>query len=267
MARSWFHRLRLGVLVAVLVGVLVFAWRDVNQRRSRNEWSRPLRVGIVVLELDRAGRGIEPEAIALLKRRAADLGRQLSAQYRRYHPRAEEMFEVVGYGPVRVKRPPPEPHGDGLWDTLVQTVELWRYVARVDDDADVPARGLDSRVYVVAEPVVDQRRKLVEGFSQQGGHFGVARVELDRSTVDLGLFVAAHELFHTLGATDKYDRAGATIIPDGLADPAQQPLFPQHVADVMTRNRVTDEGVEVVPETLAELGVGPLTAREVGWVR
>ena len=40
--------------------------------------------------------------------------------------------------------------------------------------------------------------------------------------------VIAHELLHTVGATDKYDPANdAPRFPDGYGDPDQRPLYPQ----------------------------------------
>jgi len=95
----------------------------------------------------------------------------------------------------------------------------------------------------------------------------VVEVELDDSMADFALFVATHELFHTLGATDKYDASGQTLIPDGLAEPDRVPRLPQAFAEVMARNRPVEPGVEVPPESLDELSVGPATAREVGWIR
>jgi hypothetical protein len=46
-----------------------------------------------------------------------------------------------------------------------------------------------------------------------------------------------------------------------------RPLFPQPCAEVMARNRPVGPGAEMPPDRLDELGVGPLTAREVGWLR
>jgi len=108
---------------------------------------------------------------------------------------------------------------------------------------------------------------MVEGFSESGGRVGVARVELDASSVDLGLFVAAHELLHTLGASDKYDARGSSRLPEGLGDPDQSPLYPQRGAEVMARNRVVAPGLELPPGSLDELTVNHWTAREIGWLR
>jgi len=91
-------------------------------------------------------------------------------------------------------------------------------------------------------------------------------VELDRSMVDFALFVATHELMHTLGATEKYDAAGHVLVPAGLADPDQEPRYPQGRAEIMARSRAVAEGSEVPPESLDELAIGLATAREIGWV-
>jgi len=112
---------------------------------------------------------------------------------------------------------------------------------------------------------VSTERKVVEGASQQGGRVGVVKVELDGTMIDLALFVATHELFHTLGATDRYDASGQPLVPDGLPEPAKSPLFPQRLAEVMGRTRATSPTASVPPKTLDELFVGDATARELRW--
>ena len=39
----------------------------------------------------------------------------------------------------------------------------------------------------------------------------------DADSADFALVVVAHELFHTLGAEDKYDAQGRALVPLGLA--------------------------------------------------
>jgi len=103
--------------------------------------------------------------------------------------------------------------------------------------------------------------------AEQEGRIGIVDVELDASMVDLTLFVVAHELMHTLGASDKYDANGRTIVPDGLVEPDRTPLYPQRSAVVMARNRPVSASAEATPETLDELAVGSSTAKELGWLR
>jgi hypothetical protein len=105
----------------------------------------------------------------------------------------------------------------------------------------------------------------VEGASEQGGRIGIASCDLGDDMADFALFVAAHELFHTLSATDKYDASGHTLVPEGLAEPERAPRFPQRYAELMARNRPLDAEREAPPTSLSELRVGPYTAQEIGW--
>jgi hypothetical protein len=106
---------------------------------------------------------------------------------------------------------------------------------------------------------------MVEGESEEGGRIGAVEVELKASMADFALFVTAHELMHTLGATDKYDASGRAVFPGGFAEPERAPLFPQQLAEVMARNRPLSASDERPPDTLDELAVGAVTAREIGW--
>jgi hypothetical protein len=94
---------------------------------------------------------------------------------------------------------------------------------------------------------------------------GVARADIDASMLDFALFVAAHELFHTLGASDKYDATGHATFPGGFAEPERIPLYPQRGAELMARNLPLSPTSERPPETLDELWVGDATATEIGW--
>lgn len=258
--------MRLTLLLTLLTAVSLWACYDVNARKARNHWSSPLRVALVVLQHGT----VDATAMLSLIARTPALEARLAAEYARYQldggaGNPARMIEFVAHGPVRVSAPPPSEPGTTFFARLRHAYALWRYTRQADEDAGVQTRAYDSRIYVVAEPAKDPGELQVEGFSENGGRVGVARVELDVSTVDLALFVATHELFHTLGATDKYDDSGRTLMPSGLPDPERVPLFPQPGAEVMARNRVVSANYEVVPETLEELSVGRLTAREIGW--
>jgi hypothetical protein len=265
MARSTFFQIRVLVLLAVLVIVLVYAGYDIWDRQRRTTWSRPLHVAVILLHVGPHGSATEA-ALNLMQQRVGALEKKLLSELERYRPSAEPLLRFSAFGPVAVLRPPPQVASDSLWDAAVHSFTLWRYTRAVDAAAQVSSRGFDSRIYVLAEPVQSELRKVVEGFSQQGGRVGVARVELDVSTVDLGLFVVAHELMHTLGASDKYGPDGSALLPMGLGDPEQAPLYPQSRAELMARNRVLSPGQETIPTSLSELSVGRWTAEEIGWV-
>ncbi len=146
-----------------------------------------------------------------------------------------------------------------------QAIALRRWREGIEESANVVPSHWDTRIFVTVRRPASSEVSFVEGQSQQGGRVGTVDVELDEGMADLALAVVAHELFHTLGATDRYDASGRTIIPDGLVEPRKVPLYPQRFADVMGRNRPSSPTNEEVPAGLDEIAVGDLTAREIGW--
>jgi len=259
-SKKWFV-VRVTLLAAVLVIVALYAWRDHARRKERTEWKRTLDVALVIV---REG-SVSAEAIAALQTRTRELETTLSRQFARYRSAPARPFSFVTFGPTDLAEPLPAPPGDGFVAAAKYAWQLRSFTSDVDDRAGVPTRGFDARIYLVVRPPSD--RGFVEGMSEHGGRVGVALAELDESTVDLSLFVAAHELFHTLGANDRYDANGRTLFPEGLAEPEKSPLFPQRYAELMARNRPLDAEREVPPTSLGELWVGAKTAEEVGWTR
>jgi len=79
--------------------------------------------------------------------------------------------------------------------------------------------------------------------------------------------VMAHELLHTLGATDKYSATerNQPRYPDGFAEPHLEPLYPQHSAELMAGRIPITPHEARTPEFLDEVIVGPRTAMEIGW--
>jgi hypothetical protein len=78
--------------------------------------------------------------------------------------------------------------------------------------------------------------------------------------------VMAHEMLHTLGATDKYDPANdAPRFPEGFGNPHQVPLYPQAFAEVMAGRRMLSPDRWAQPDGLDQVVIGPATALEIRW--
>jgi len=257
-----FYHARLIVLMAVFLAVCGWAWNDIRDRRERNSWQRPLQVGFVLL---RAG-PVSDEAMLSLRARVADLEAHLRSEFQYWTNDDREPFRFSLYGPLDIDTPPPESYSDKLTDLAYFAYQQWRYLREVDKRADVPRSQLDSRIYLVVRPANPGELQFVEGQSEQGGRIGIVGVQLDESMVDFALFVATHELMHTLGASDKYDELGHATVPDGLAEPDRVPTYPQEFIEVMARNRPIAPDVEEPPAGLEELRVGQKTAQEIGWI-
>ena len=255
------RRFRLWGLLGLLAATLSWAAHDIYSRRARNEWQRPLEVAVALVQLA----STDPAASSALRARFSVLEASLASEYHRYGGTLPRPVHFILFGPVSVDRGPPADPDSSLLGLVQHAYAQWRWTHAVDLGTDLPARGFDSRIYVLLRPPHDSTRSWVEGSSELGGRVGLARIELTPATVDLALFVVTHELLHTLGASDKYDANGRALIPDGLVEPNRVPLYPQRFAEVMTRNLVLAPGSERPPESLAELGVGATTAREIGW--
>ncbi len=254
-------RIRLAILMGLLTATVVFALNDIHSRHERTQWQRPIRVAVALVQLG----PLDQPALNALNGRFHELEARLAAEYHRYGGRLDRPITFTLFGPVTADRgAPPDPDADVL-SLGRHAYDLWRWTHAIDEASKLESGSFDSRIYLVMRAPEQKNLAWVEGSSELGGRVGVARVELDTGSVDLSLFVVAHELLHTLGASDKYDATGHALIPDGLVEPNRVPLLPQRYVEVMARNRVVAPGVEDTPDSLSQLGVGVATAREIGW--
>ncbi len=261
-----FRQARVAVLLAILIVVVAYAIHDVRSRQSRKAWDHTLAVAIVVMRQPAEAGGVDDATISALRERTPTLAARLESELHRYAPSAPKPFAFTVLGPIDGAPPAPVTSGDGLMALASHAWALWRWTSDVDSRAALASGAYDSRIYVTAE-VPTGKRHMVEGTSEQGGRVGVVTVDLDASAVDYALSVIAHELFHTLDATDEYGDDGRTKIPSGLAEPELEPRWPQRYVEVMARARPLSPTKEVSLDTLDELAVGSTTAREVGWAK
>ena len=78
--------------------------------------------------------------------------------------------------------------------------------------------------------------------------------------------IVAHEVLHTLGASDKYDFATALPLhPAGFAEPGRSPLYPQAKAELMAGRIALGPREAATPHSLGQVVIGAATAYEIGW--
>ncbi len=249
---------RVTVLLLVLAVVAMWTWSRTAARRARTTWDRPVAVAVVLL-------GDAPPASAASLRAALDaVAARLGEERARHVPGAAgPAVEVEVLGPVGPARlPPVAPPGDGWWARAGHALETWRATRAADEAAGLDPATADVRVYLVAR---GGAARFAEGIGEAGGEVAVVRAGLG----DGGLLAATavlHEVLHALGATDKYDAAGHALEPDGLVEPERAPRYPQARAELMVGEVPLAPGAGRLPATAAELGVGPATAAEIGWL-
>ncbi len=79
--------------------------------------------------------------------------------------------------------------------------------------------------------------------------------------------VIAHELLHTVGATDKYNGNNEPAYPTGYAEPDKQPLFPQSQAEIMSARIPLSKSHSEMAENLSYCIIGEKTAEEINWIK
>jgi hypothetical protein len=243
--------------------VVGYAWRDTTSRSRRNEWKRPLTVAYVIIAAEPLDEDVAPR----LASRKTALESRIAEEMRRYRqePALALLVDVIGPVALDVQAPRP-PKDGGILSAARYAYDLRGFTSRVNDAAGIDGGRYDSTIYIVAKPLRSEQPKMIEGASQDGGRIGVVACDIDASSVDFTLFVATHELFHTLGASDKYRADRTPLAPDGLAEPEKTPLYPQSHAELMAGTRALAPGRAALPRTIEELVVGPMTAREIGWL-
>ena len=102
----------------------------------------------------------------------------------------------------------------------------------------------------------------------QKGRMGIVNVFASKNMAETNNFVIAHEMLHTLGATDKYGPPHLLPrFPDGYGEPDKIPLYPQTIAELMGGRVVLSEIEAVMPDSLRETRIGPESALEIRWIQ
>ena len=159
--------------------------------------------------------------------------------------------------------PPVPPFHDGRFAIARWSLGLRHWVYQKTSSFGLDARHI--RIFVI---YVKSRknRTLAHSYGLQKGLIGVVYAFADEAQRDQNKVIIAHELLHTLGATDKYDGRGFPLYPDGYAEPDKNPLLPQEFAEIMAGRLAESEEEARTPDSLAQCIIGAKTAREIKWL-
>lgn len=250
---------RIAFLMFVLATVAVSAWQTQSRTQS---WQRTLDVIVYPVNGDR--REITSAYIESLSNGSFDSIRGfMRREVERY--KADLVTPVdVFLGPQVSTLPPAPPKGGATADIIVWSLKL-RYWAWRNDY--YPGLKPDIRIFAVFyDPATTQQVEHSVGLKE--GLIGVANVFAANHMTEENNVIVAHELLHTLGATDKYDPTTTQpLFPVGFADPEQSPLYPQKFAEIMAGRVPLSDTESDTPRNLELAIIGPKTAAEINWRR
>jgi len=252
-----FKQIRIALLLAVLAMV---AWAQFSEKARIASWEVPLYVAVYPFSAD--GSSAADRYVEALDTGHFDLIVSYLERQAERHGVALDQPMYIKLGRPIEETPPPAPIGGSAIQRLwwVAKMRWWRL--RFDD------QGLDPDVIVLARyfaPVEDSRLPHSTGVEKL--RIAVANLYASRRMQGQNAVVLAHELLHTIGASDKYDLAtNQPLVPGGLAEPERNPVYPQSRAEIMAGRIAVSATRARQAESLNQTVIGPATAREIGWI-
>jgi hypothetical protein len=254
------RNIRVAILLVVLIWAAGHTWLE---RRASTGWKESLWVGVFPINAD--GSQVAQSYIdGLDEHEFADVEEFIAREAHRYGKNLTEPVHIALY-PQLKQLPPTLERDAGLLGTALWSLRLrWFAWRAVDLGGRAPPRV---RMFVLYhDPATLQ--SVPDSHGMQKGLIGVVHTFALRSMAGSNSIVVAHELLHTLGATDKYDPAsGAPLFPAGFAEPDRNPLYPQAKAEIMAGRRALSPREADMPSALSAVLVGRTTAAEIRWTR
>lgn len=257
-SRIVFKRIRIAVLAYILLFVAVGQF--LSARRS-TDWDGPLRVDVYLVNGDGTAAARDHiESLGLDE--FEDVERFFEDEARKHGLPLERPFRIEIAGPL-ANPPPSIPADGGVVGALIFSLRMRWFATRLEWSNDRWAP--DITLFAVYHEA-GAGASLDRSTALRKGMIAVAHLFANRASGGGNQMVVAHELLHTLGASDKYDpRTALPVYPFGFADPDRKPRFPQTRAELMAGRIPIRADRAAAPASLAEVMIGPATADEIGW--
>lgn len=250
--------LRKGFLLYVLLLVAGGHWLSVSRTTS---WEKTLWVAIHPIN----GDGSERSAAyieGLTTDSFDDVANFIATQSAQHQVAIKDPMRIV-LGATVSEQPPPPPRQPSTLSIMWWSLKMRYWAWQVDkgerstlSDIDVFVRYFDP----------DSNPRLAHSLGLQKGLIGVVNAFALQAQSGSNKVIVAHEVLHTLGATDKYDPAtGQPLYPIGYAEPHADPRFPQSLAEIMGGRTPSSATESTTPKSLSDVVVGATTATEIGW--
>lgn len=255
-----FKKIRITILLYVLLLVAGGSW--LTSARS-TDWDAPL--WVVVFPI--AGDNSAAARTFVSELKAEDftaIETFMSREAKRYGLALDRPVVVKLARPLdELAPPPPDADSRNMLTVMLWSLQL-RYWAwqQARNEPDLPA---DIRMFVQFH----DPQKHTDGHNSLGlreGLIGVVNAFASRRQIQRNNIVIAHEMLHTVGATDKYDPAtNLPLFPIGYAEPNRSPTLPQRFAELMSGRRPISEHAAKMPRNLKGTRIGSTTALEIRW--
>lgn len=250
---------QLRILFALIILLFVAASAYFTKARVAS-WDTPLYVYVYPINGD-GSRATQAYINRLRDYHFSSISQFMSRQAANYPDVTDEPF-IFSVSPEVKSRPPLPPVGGTIPQIMWWSIKLrfWSWTHNTD-----PGPAPDIQMYVV---YYDPRHveRVPHSIGLDKGLIGVVHAFSSSQYTESNNIIIAHELMHTVGATDKYDlQTEQPIYPQGYADPQQRPLYPQHRAELMGGRIPLSPNKADIPRRFRQVTIGPITALEIQW--
>ena len=254
-----FRRFRIAMLLYILILVGGGAWLT---SRDSTDWEEPLWVLVYPINADHSKasdsyiRILEPDRFTAIER-------FFSQQGRAYGLDLEQPVTIRVATPL-FTLPPSPPRARNTLSVMWWSLKLRYWVWKVEKQQSEP--HADIKVFALYhDPKLVN--SLPHSLGLQKGLISVVYAFAAPHMSESNNVVIAHEIMHTVGASDKYDsKSGLPIYPDGYAEPNLKPRYPQLKAEIMGGRIPLGEKDAQIPRSLKQVVVGQQTAIELDWL-
>jgi len=252
------RKLRVVILLLILATVIQQVWLD----KVDLDWKRNFYVAVYPVNADASAK-VGAYLRTLTAEDFEPVAEYFAEESARYPLGLRRPIELQLGAPVD-EVPPAPPAGEGALRTIIWSLKF-RYFAWVNSPK-VNVKP-DIRMYLLYHDPATQP-ELSHSTALRKGRIGRVNLFGDSEYRQQNLVILAHELLHTLNATDKYDLSTTLpVYPDGYAEPEKAPLYPQDFAELMGGRIPQSEARAEIPKNLGQTLIGDITAREIGWLR
>lgn len=248
------------IRIAILLIILATVTQESFLKNGAPDWNKTLYVTIYPINADASD--VSKESINKLdSTQFADIEDYFIEEASRFDLPLKRPFAIrLGAEVIAL---PPQP-GIGTLSSIVWSLSFRWWTYWHSPKTAVPA---DIRLFVLYHNP-DTHRMLKHSTALSKGRVGMVNAFASSSYSKQNNVIIAHELLHTVAATDKYNlQDNQPIYPLGYAEPDKQPLYPQLMAELMAGRRSLSATQAETPESLAQTMIGDQSAREIGWLK
>jgi len=255
MVKLSFKQIRILFLLLVLIYV---ATDQAIAKYNARSWNNTLNVVIYPINGDASDES-QRTINALTEKRFISIKNFIKQQAEHYNIAINQPIEIK-LAP-QINKPPALPAFDSgmisaIWWSLKMRWWAW-YENTYKGDKDI-------RLFI--EYYADETSASQISVGLEKGMMAFIKNYAKDQYIERNNVIIAHEMLHTLGATDKYDPHNLQpYFPQGYANPELGKTHRQTKCEIMGGRIPLSNTLAVVPKSLSACIIGKVTAKEIGW--